>query len=160
MSMSATLRFTWETGTMRAVFSDSLFPSLPSVAGDVTDLSLLGAANVSRASVEALTAIDVNAQPAYLSSDRSLSDVDYMDGKRIQMSLATAKWMDLPSIEWQAFSVGEQVALDLQPDAAGDLAEQTLKAVFGVKSAATVLKRAASLRQYIVWFQKGRELQD
>ena len=42
----------------------------------------------------------------------------------------------------------------MQADPSGDLAEQSLRAVFGVKSPSTLLKRAASLRQYVVWFQK------
>ena len=82
-----------------------------------------------------------------------MSDLDYIDGKKAQMDLAIAKWMEILSINWNASSVGCQVALDLQGGSRGEAGEQTLRSVFGVKSPTTILKRAASLRQYIVWFQ-------
>ena len=86
--------------------------------------------------------------------------MDYEESKKAQMTLATSKWMELLSIDWRSWSVGEQLAVDLQTDAAGELAEQSLRAVFGVKSPATILKPAASLRQYVAWFQKDCILQD
>ena len=54
-------------------------------------------------------------------------------------------------MNWRASSVGEQICQDLQVDPSGETAEQSLKAVFGVKSPTTLLKRAASLRQYVTY---------
>ena len=54
-------------------------------------------------------------------------------------------------MEWKASSVGLQVAADFQRDASGDLASETLRSAFGVKSPATLLKRAAAVKQYFNW---------
>jgi len=42
----------------------------------------------------------------------------------------------------------KQVAADFQRDASGDLASETWRSAFGVKSPATLLKRAAAVKQY------------
>ena len=100
------------------------------------------------------TAASDQVKPAYMCAVRSGKDVDYMSGKKAELVLATSKWMKILSIDWRCSSVGEQVSADLQQDPTGELAEQTLKSVLGVKSPSTILKRASSLRQYISWFQK------
>ena len=144
------LLFPWETGTMREIFCDRVVPPLTPALGDTTDHSLLSENVEPRTSVHMLT-FDTDTQPAYLHAVRSLKDVDYIDGKRAQLTLASSKWMELLSLNWRASSVGEQICQDLQVDPSGETAEQSLKAVFGVKSPTTLLKRAASLRQYVTY---------
>jgi len=154
------LLFPWETGTMREIFCDRVVPPLTPALGDTTDHSLLSENVEPRTSVHMLTPFDTDTQPAYLHAVRSLKDVDYIDGKRAQLTLASSKWMELLSLNWRASSVGEQICQDLQVDPSGETAEQSLKAVFGVKSPTTLLKRAASLRQYVTWFQRKCVLSD
>ena len=154
------LLFPWETGTMREIFCDLVVPPLTPALGDTTDLSLLSEGVEQRTSVHSLATFDAETQPAYLHAVRSLKDVDYIDGKKAQLTLASSKWMELLSINWRASSVGEQICQDLQYDPTGDAAEQSLKAVFGVKSPTTLLKRAASLRQYVTWFQRKCVMSD
>ena len=136
-----------EVGTMRAVFSDNILLLAATALGDTADLTLLHAPGTASASVPALTELDLQTQPEYFGAVKSLRDVDYLDEKKALMTLAASKWIELLSIDWSASSVGQQIAMDLQSDPSGDAAEHTLRAVFGVKSPATVLKRAASLRQ-------------
>lgn len=148
------LPFPWETGTMKSVFSNNVMPRLLPSTMDSTDLRALNEANAGSILPVEHEDTSLGPQPAYLSAVKSLKDMDYMDGKRAQMTLAASKWMDILSIDWRSSSTGEQIRNDLQMDPGGDLAEQTLKAVFGVKSPSTILKRVASMRQYIVWHQK------
>ncbi|CAL1140183.1 unnamed protein product [Cladocopium goreaui] len=124
---------------------------LSSVA--LPDLDKIRTTTVGPSSSSVLSLTD-GVQPAYMSAVKCLKDLDYIDEKRAQMTLATSHWLELLSLDWKASQVGEQVAMDLQADPSGDTAEQTLRAVFGTKSATTVLKRAASFKQYIVWFHK------
>lgn len=120
---------------------------------DLADLDKIRTTTVGPSSSSVLSPTD-GVQPAYMSAVKCLKDLDYIDEKRAQMTLATSHWLELLSLDWKASQVGEQVAMDLQADPSGDTAEQTLRAVFGTKSATTVLKRAASFKQYIVWFHK------
>ena len=154
MNVAATLPLPWETGTMRDIFSDSVLPAFAPTIFDTTNLSQPDVARQSLPS-DVLFADNSDAvRPAYMSAVRSLKDLDFVEGKKAQLTLATSKWLEILSIDWRCSSVGEQAASDMQADPSGDLAEQSLRAVFGVKSPSTLLKRAASLRQYVVWFQK------
>ena len=139
---------------MKDIFSDNSVPHLTSALGDTTDLSLLAERDGPQSHAHSLVAYDTETQPAYLHAVRSLKDVDYIDGKKAQLTLAASKWMELLSINWRASSVGEQRCQDMQDDPTGEVAEHSLKAVFGVKSPSTLLKRAASLLQYVTWFQR------
>ena len=116
---------------------------------DLTDLDKLGAADLTSSSSSGLALTTSGPRPAYMSAVKSLRDLDYMDEKRAKMSLAATHWMEILSLDWSASQVGEQLARDLQADATGEVAEEKLRAVFGTKSASTVLKRAASMKQFI-----------
>lgn len=97
--------------------------------------------------------------PAYMKSVKAMEDVEYMEEKKARVSLAVGKWLEILSINWAASTVGEQVASDLwrDPSLSGDEAELTLRSVFGVKSPTTLLKRAASMRQYFDGFKNNTE---
>ena len=155
MDIASSLPLPWETGTMRDIFSDDVLPSFNPTVLDTTDLSQLDVSNLSAASDVLPLGGDEIVKPAYVSAVGSLRDVDYVESKRAQLTLASSRWMEILSIDLRACSVGEQICMDLQAEPSGDLAEQSLRAVFGVKSRSTyLLKRAASLKQDIVWFQK------
>ena len=154
MQSNAALLLPWETGTMRAVFCDDVLPSMDYGPADMSDTTMLAFTSAEPSTTGALTAAPTSAQPAYMSAVKCLRDLDYIDEKRVQMSLAASRWMEILSINWNASQVGEQISMDLQADPTGALAEQSLHAVFGTKSATTILKRAASLKQYISWFHK------
>ena len=160
LNLATALPLPWETGTMRDIFSEDVLPAFAPAVVDSTDLSHLEKSKQPVTSDLACLTSDQTVKPAYLSAVRSLKDLDYVEGKKAMLTLATSKWMDLLSVDWRASSVGEQVSRDLQADPTGELAAESLRAVFGVKSPATLLKRAASLRQYIVWFQRECIAQD
>ena len=134
--------------------NNSTVPSFAPAITDDSNLALLNQTGTVDASDVLQTAASDQVKAAYMCAVRSVKDVDYMSGKKAELVLATSKWMEILSIDWRCSSVGEQVSADLQQDSTGELAEQTLKSVFGVKSPSTILKRASSLRQYISWFQK------
>ena len=154
LSVAESLPLPWETGTMMNVFSNNhKLKAVPSVCDD-TDLSLIRESKHADSVATSTAVSSLGPQPAFLSAVKSIKDVDYMDNKRVQISLACSKWMELLSIEWKASQTGEQIMQDLSKDPTGELAEQSLKAVFGVKSPSTLLKRAASVRQFVTWFQR------
>ena len=126
----SSLAYPWEVGTMRAVFGDQHMPQYVTALGDSTNLQDLQPSRSGPSTVPALTELDLQTQPAYMSAVKSLRDLDYLEEKKAQMTLASAKWMELLSIEWKASSVGEQIAMDLQGDPSGETAEQTLKNQF------------------------------
>ena len=96
--------------------------------------------------------------PRFHRAVKSDKDLEYFEMKKTKIKLACAHWLKLLSINWQASSVGPQVAVALQEDATGLEAEEILTATFGVKSPATLLKRASALRRYCNWLatQSGK----
>ena len=135
MDFASSLPLSWETGTMHDIFNDDVLPAFnPTVLEDTTDLSQLDVSNPSAASEVMPCGGDETVKPAYMSAVRSLRHVDYVESKRAQLTLASSMWMEILSIDWRASSVGEQISMDLQAEPSGDLAEQSLQAVFGVKS--------------------------
>jgi len=153
-SVDNSLLLPWETGTMKAIFSNDFLPDMLQAPRDFADLDQLGHIDAAASKPKGLELTVSSSMPAYMSAVRCLKDLDYIDAKRAKMSLAATQWMEILSLDWKASQVGDQVAMDLQADATGELAEESLRAVFGTTSASTVLKRAASLRQYIAWFHK------
>ena len=152
VTASDALALPWETGPMRDIFNPVTLPSVAKVCGDATNLKDLKPEESVPVVGHADSTYAVGAMPAYMSAVKNLKDTDYMENKRAQKSLAVAKWMDLLSVCWSCSSVGAQLKSDLQLDPSGIEAEATLHSVFGVKSPTTLLKRAASLNQYLKWF--------
>lgn len=140
---------------MQSVFNNNVVPKMATAVHDLTDLQLLGKQDVGHSEASTVAETSLGPTPAYLGAVRSLRDVEYMDNKRAQLSLAASRWLDILSVDWRCSQTGQQISDDLQSDRSGDLAEQTLKSVFGVKSPATILKRAASVQQYVTWHQRG-----
>ncbi|CAK9117686.1 unnamed protein product [Durusdinium trenchii] len=94
---------------------------------------------------------DYFVQVGYMHAISDMRDLDYFEEKLEQLELACGKWMDILSTHWEASTVGNQICQDLRSDPSGGEAVETLKACFGTKSPNTLLKRAATLRKYLVW---------
>ena len=151
---NSTFALPWEVGPMRDIFNPSDLPTMAKVSGDATNLKDLQLGEPVPVVGHADSAYAVGSMPAYMTAVQNIKDTDYMEHKRAQKSLAVAKWMDILSVCWMCSSVGLQLKLDLQADPTGDDADATLQSVFGVKSPTTLLKRAASLNQYMRWYAR------
>ena len=145
----------WETGPMRDIFSPTALPTTAKVSGDSTNLKLLQVEEARPVVGHSDGTYAGSSMPAYMTAVQNLKDTEYMENKRARTGLAVAKWMDILSVCWSCSSVGTQIKLDLQLDPSGYDAEATLRSVFGVKSPTTLLKRAASMNQYMSWFAKA-----
>ena len=62
------LAYPWEVGTMRAVFSNEFHLQNATALGDVTNLQALQEGSASASSVPAMSDLDLQTQPAYLSA--------------------------------------------------------------------------------------------
>ena len=152
---SDALALPWETGPMRDIFSPKALPATAKVSGDSTNLKLLQVEEAKPVVGHSDGAYASSSMPAYMTAVQNLKDTEYMENKRARTGLAVAKWMDILSVCWSCSPVGTQLKLDLQLDPTGCDAEATLRSVFGVKSPTTLLKRAASMNQYMNWFAKA-----
>ena len=150
----STFALPWEVGPMRDIFKPSDLPTMAKVSGDATNLKDLQLDEPVPVVGHADSAYAVGSMPAYMTAVQNIKDTDYMEHKRAQKSLAVAKWMDILSVGWTCSSVGLQLKLDLQSDPTGGEADATLQSVFGVKSPTTLLKRAASMNQYMRWYAR------
>ena len=110
LNVAATLPLPWETGTMRDIFSDSVLPAFAPSVFDTTNLTQPDVAKPSLASDVLFAGNSETLKPAYMSAVRSLKDLDYVEGKKAQLTLATSKWLEILSIDWRSSSVGEQAA--------------------------------------------------
>ena len=151
---NSTFALPWEIGPMKDIFNPAVLPTVAKVSGDATNLKDLQLDEPKPVVGHADSTYAVGSMPAYMTAVQNIKDVDYMEHKRAQQSLAVAKWMDILSVSWICSSVGLQLKLDLQSDPTGGEAEATLQSVFGVKSPTTLLKRAASMNQYLRWYAK------
>ena len=155
----AGLLYPWETGTLACIFSDdNVVPAL-----ECPPL-IHSAAEEPSASVgesQGLTSsnqLDVDCK--FTLAVKNLPDLDYFQQKSQSLELACGRWMELLSLSWDASSVGVQLALDLQTDAHGNLALESLRACFGTKSPSTLLKRAGTFRQFVKWFKTTEHYDD
>eukprot|EP00435_Cladocopium_sp_Y103_P068453 s116_g31.t1 len=151
---SSSLRLPWETGVFAEIFGTGNLLELPYSQLPEPDSALME---------RVITVAESLDQTASMPSDscfdkavHNIHDLEYFENKHRQLELACGQWLELLSCNWYASGVGEQVAQDMQKDASGVSANETLKASFGVKSPQTLLKRAASLRRYFKWHQEHR----
>ena len=91
---------------------------------------------------------DLRPDACYQKAVRATRDVEYFEAKNNSRELACTRWLDILSLCWDASTIGEQLREDFQADPYGVSALETLKAAFGVKSPATLLKRASAFQQY------------
>ena len=138
----------WEQGVLKQIFEPDLPLALPATEMAPVE-TLLAPALEPSSGIEPSSELPVDA--CYTKAVQSLKDLEYFDQKRCQLALACAQWLEVLSNNWKCSSVGEQIAVELQYDSSGDSAISTLKAVFGVKSPATLLKRVSTVRKYIRW---------
>lgn len=143
----------WETGTCAGVFTEDYMPSLPTCSA-IPEMGPVGNSNDS----EGNTLTDLSVLPVdakYIHIVQSMKDLEYFEGKALKLDQACAQWLQILSVNWEASGVGVQLAASLQADNTGNGATEILRACFGVKSPATLLKRASAIRSYINWFERN-----
>ena len=134
---------------MSDIFGSYELPELPTCFG-VAELEMTHEAST----VADLTLVD-RAMPIdakFLQVVSTTKDLEYFEAKSQKLDLACAQWLELLSISWKAFGVGEQVADALHTDPTGEQSTEILRACFGIKSPSTILKRASSFRQFVKWY--------
>lgn len=155
----AGLLYPWETGTLACIFSDDNVvpalecPPLIHSAAEEPSASVGGSQGLTSSNQ-----LDVDCK--FTLAVKNLPDLDYFQQKSQSLELACGRWMELLSLSWDASSVGVQLALDLQTDAHGNLALESLRACFGTKSPSTLLKRAGTFRQFVKWFKTTEHYDD
>ena len=158
LSKSATpanhLQLPWETGVMKDIFNTSADPF--SVAIPMPENSKF--AEIASSSA---TAADAAVPPPekivayYPRAVRNLADVEYFENKQAKLDLSCAKWCALLQHCTLASEVGRQIVMCYRKDPKGDDCMSMLKAVFGVKSPSTLLKRAGALKRYYKWIEEN-----
>ena len=151
---TSSLLLPWETGIYAEIFGSRSFLDLPRCHLPEPDNDFME---------QVITVSETLAASEHAPKDacfdkavRNIQDLEYFENKNRQLELACGQWLELLSCNWFASGVGEMLATDMQKDASGKLANETLKASFGVKSPQTLLKRAASLRRYFKWHMHHR----
>ena len=152
---SDSLLLPWETGVFAQIFGNAELLSLPTVCLPEPDSGLMD---------EVIAAVDAveSSKPMQLASCydkavRNVQDMEYFENKHRLLELACGQWLKMLACDWSATGVGEILAKDMQKDATGACAYETLKACFGIKSPQTLLKRASSLRRYFKWHSEIRD---
>ena len=143
------LKLPWESPNMRGIFHEGPCLSPPQVHGVAIEPPVLQSS--ASALNEFHSEVVFSHGAAYLSAVSDLPDLDYFENKSQQLELACSKWMDLLSIDWDASSIGRQVRADLRGDPSGMTACETLRSAYGTKSHTTLLKRAGTLKRYVLW---------
>ena len=75
----------------------------------------------------------------YLSVVSATKDLEYFESKNQKLELACGQWLELLSMSWKAFGIGENVSQALHSDSSGQSATEILRACFGIKSPSTLL---------------------
>lgn len=147
------MQYPWEQGVFSEIFEGPGDLSFPKCVG----LAELGA--VPSANEAGETALDIQeslpVDAKYVSVISSTKDLDYFETKHQKLELACGQWLELLSISWKAFGVGDKVADALHLDSSGQSAMEILHSCFGIKSPSTLLKRAGSFRQFVRWYDKS-----
>ena len=145
----APLLLPWESGIFAEIFGNGSVLEWPQSRLPEPDSEFME--QVISVSESLDTLAQVSRDACFDKAVRNIRDLDYFENKHRQLELACGQWLELLSCNWFASGVGEMVMNDMQKDASGKLASETLKASFGVKSPQTLLKRAASMRRYFKW---------
>ncbi len=144
----------WETGVMKEIFSCEASP-LRTVAPPPSSSEMETRVNVEKDMVEQTASIQDKLGAHYVTAVRNLADAEYFEIKQASLDLASSKWCALLQHCSMASEVGQQLVQSLQKDPTGQDAEAVMKAVFGVKSPTTLLKRAGALKRYFDWVKKN-----
>ena len=147
------MQYPWEQGVLSQIFGKAGDLSLPSCSGLAEPGVLLQGKEDVLAPRGADDQLPVDAK--FTSVISSTKDLEYFESKNQKLELACAQWLELLSISWKAFGVGEAVADALLSDVSGQEATEILRACFGIKSPSTLLKRASSFRQFVRWYDES-----
>ena len=148
----ADLTYPWETGVLAEIFNVQ-DDHLPRCQG-LTDVLNPGVLDEPELAVLNPVQAMIPAGAKYIHAVKSTADIPYFEGKRQQLDSACCQWLNILSIRWSASAVGPQLADALLKDVTGNEATEILSACFGVKSPATLLKRASAMKRFISWFDK------
>ena len=148
---STELLFPWETGVMADIFNVRQDP-LPQCPGLVEQP--LAPEHGHEADLQDKLVHFLPDSAKCIHAVRSLQDLSCFDAKAQKLELACGQWLNLLAIEWSASGVGPQLVHALQRDHSGAEATTILSACFGVKSPATLLKRASAFKKYACWLDK------
>lgn len=144
----------WETGVFAEIFGTAQLLTMPVSHLPEPDSGLMEHVIAAVDAVETSAAVPLDS--CYDKAVRNMQDLEYFENKHRQLELACGQWLEMLSCNWYATGVGEILARDMQKDATGSCAYETLKACFGIKSPQTLLKRASSLRRYFKWHSELR----
>ena len=147
------LALPWETGVLSDIFGSGERLSLPSVPLQPVD-AVLGLGMAQAPSQVQPLSLPQLSSPCFERAVRKLDDLGYFTNKNLQREKACGVWMDLLSVSWDSSTAGVQIRESLRKDPSGDESVEILKAVFGTKSPGTVLKRAASVRTFVRWYER------
>eukprot|EP00435_Cladocopium_sp_Y103_P055737 s2737_g18.t1 len=149
---NAMLLYPWETGPLADVFNfnQDVLPRCPGIAEAEPAIPAANPDNMP----EQLSRFLMPEDAKYVHAVKSLQDLSYFDGKSQKLELACGQWLNLLSIDWSCSGVGPQLVSALQRDHTGTEAFTILKACFGVKSPATLLKRSSAFKKFVAWFDK------
>ena len=144
----------WETGVFAEIFGHSNLLELPLNQLPEPDSGLMEQVIAAAETLEGAGTQTLDS--CYDKVVKHVQDLEYFENKNRLLELACGQWLELLSCSWYATGVGEILARDMQKDASGACAYETLKASFGIKSPQTLLKRASSLRRYFKWHAELR----
>ena len=146
------MQYPWEQGVLSQIFGETRDLTLPTCTGLAEPVNFQGVEDdlLTPKGVDGVMPVDAK----FTSVISSTKDLEYFESKNQKLELACAQWLELLSISWKAFGIGEVVANALHTDASGQGATEILRACFGIKSPSTLLKRASSFRQFVRWYDE------
>ena len=154
-SLPKDILFPWETGVMQQILepAGSVEDILPTALGvHVEDFSQEDTRL--KEQPQRKKRFETRAGACFLATVKNLHDLDHLRAQQQKTSEACNQWMRLLAYEWSASTVGMQLQHDFSSDETGQLAEESLRAVFGTKSPNTLLKRAGALNRFCKWFRR------
>ena len=150
----STLTYPWECGVMSNIFSDGILPSLPSAVPLTAD-SFIGALAVDSHEPAIEAALEPPISKHYTKIIKNIPDASYHEEKAAKLELGCSRWLAVLQQCSLASDVGVVLLKDFRSDPTGVAAERTLRAVFGVKSPNTMLKRVRTFSRYCKWVKQN-----
>ena len=150
------LKYPWETGVLGEIFGTSTSPSLPSACGMAVE-GVTYSSSPDLVETGAIIEFEAPADACYVKAIQNVKDLEYFENKKYQLNLACSQWLEILALDWQASDVGSKLSHDMQSDPTGEAALTTLQSAFGLKSPATLLKRASALRRFFKWHAEWHE---
>ncbi|CAE6913109.1 METTL21B [Symbiodinium natans] len=152
---STNLFYPWETDAMKDFFgqeSQALF-HVPSIA--VPSFAIPSTTpQPSKTSAQAHVALQDF--PMYVSAISAFRNENFLEERARKLEKCYDKWMTLLSHNFDAFAIGASLSKEFQRSTRYEGSRKILSATFGLKSPATLDKRANSMLRYLQWHKKYR----